>query len=371
MLFRSFTTEELRRRETEILEAADRIARLERELYERLLAEVAAEVPAIQETARALAELDGFTALAEVAAARGWCRPAVDDGGAIVIREGRHPVLEAALATGEVVPNDLEIDRSARQLLIITGPNMAGKSTYIRQAALLVLMAQMGSFVPAASARIGLVDRIFTRVGASDDIARGQSTFMVEMTETAYILNNLTARSLVVLDEVGRGTSTFDGLATAWAVAEHLHESRERPRTLFATHFHELTELAGAFARAVNLNVAVKEWGDQIAFLHRIVPGAAPKSYGIQVARLAGLPAEAVERAKEVLAVLEGREYGRGDDPILAAKRRRRKAIEQPSLFGAPPSPAVERLLEIDVDKLTPLEAQQELARLKKLAEKD
>ena len=367
-----FTTEELRQREAEILDAAAKIASLERELFEQLVAEVAAQAPAVQELARALAELDCFAALAEAAAAGGWCRPVVDEGGEIVIRDGRHPALEAALKSGEVVPNDLELDRSKRQLLVITGPNMAGKSTYIRQAALLVLMAQMGSYVPAAEARIGLVDRIFTRVGASDDISRGQSTFMVEMTETAFILNNLTARSLVILDEVGRGTSTFDGLATAWAVAEHLHESRERPRTLFATHFHELTELAGAFARAVNLNVAVKEWGDQIAFLHRIVPGAAPKSYGIHVARLAGLPQEAVERAKEVLAVLEGREYGRGDDPILAAKRRRRKSgLEQPSLFGAPPSPAVERLQEIDVEKLTPLEAQAELAKLKKLAEKD
>ncbi len=367
-----FVTEELKAREAEILEAAGKIAGLEREIFERLLTEVAAAAPAVQETARALAELDCFAALAEAAAAGGWCRPTVDDGDAIVIRDGRHPALETALKKGEVVPNDLEIDRSRRQLLVITGPNMAGKSTYIRQAALLVVMAQMGSFVPAAEARVGLVDRIFTRVGASDDIARGQSTFMVEMTETAFILNNLTPRSLVILDEVGRGTSTFDGLATAWAVAEYLHESRERPRTLFATHFHELTELSGAFTRAANLNVAVKEWGDQIAFLHRIVPGAAPKSYGIHVARLAGLPAEAVERAREVLAVLEGREYGRGDDPILAAKRRRRKsAVEQPSLFGAPPSPAVERLREIDVEKLTPLEAQAELARLRQLAERE
>jgi DNA mismatch repair protein MutS len=196
---------------------------------------------------------------------------------------------------------------------------------------------------------------------------------MVEMTETAYILNNLTARSLIVLDEVGRGTSTFDGLATAWAVAEHLHEHPARPRTLFATHFHELTELAGAFPRVVNLNVAVKEWGDQIAFLHRIVPGAAPKSYGIHVARLAGLPAEAVERAREVLAVLEGREYGRGDDPVLAAKRRRRRrgAEEQPTLFGPPPSEVVERLKALEVERLSPLEAQQELAKLRELAERE
>jgi len=366
-----FVTEELRRREAEILDAAEKIARLERGIFDGLLAEAAAGASQVQEMAGAAAELDCFAALAEAAASGGWCRPVVDDGDAIVIRDGRHPGLEAALRKGEVVPNDLELDRSARQLLVITGPNMAGKSTYIRQAALLVLMAQMGSFVPAAEARIGLVDRIFTRVGASDDISRGQSTFMVEMTETAFILNNLTRRSLVILDEVGRGTSTFDGLTTAWAVAEYLHESKERPRTLFATHFHELTELAGAFPRVANLNVAVKEWGDQIAFLHRIVPGAAPKSYGIHVARLAGLPAEAVERAREVLAVLEGREYGRGDDPIIAAKRRRRKsAVEQPSLFGAPPSPAVERLQEIDVEKLTPIEAQAELARLKQLAGK-
>jgi DNA mismatch repair protein MutS len=365
-----FTTEELRKREAEILAAEGEISELEKRIFAELLEEVVAAVPGVQETARALAELDCLASLAEVASQRGYVRPVVTEGEAIKIRDGRHPTLEAALPRGECVPNDIDLDRSRRQLLVITGPNMAGKSTYIRQAALLVIMAQMGSFVPAETAEIGVCDRIFTRVGASDDISRGQSTFMVEMTETAFILNNLTSRSLIVLDEVGRGTSTFDGLATAWAVAEYVHESRHRARTMFATHFHELTELSGAFPRVVNLNVAVKEWGDRITFVHRIVPGAAPKSYGIHVARLAGLPEEAVERAREVLDVLEGREYGAGDDPVIAAKRRRQKKdVEQPSLFGPPPDPAVERLREIDPEKLTPLEAQQELARLKELAE--
>jgi len=365
-----FSTEELRAREAEILEAEGEISELEKAVFAGLLEEVIAAVPEVQETARALAELDCLASLAEVAARRGYVRPVVTEGEVIKIREGRHPTLETALARGECVPNDIELDRSRKQLLVITGPNMAGKSTYIRQAALLVIMAQMGSFVPAESAEIGAVDRIFTRVGASDDIAGGRSTFMVEMTETAFILNNLTPRSLIILDEVGRGTSTFDGLATAWAVAEHLHEHEARPRTMFATHFHELTELAGAFPRVANLNVAVKEWGDRITFVHRIVPGAAPKSYGIHVAKLAGLPQEAVERAREVLNILEGREYGAGDDPVIAAKRRRRKSkVQQPTLFGPPPSPAVERLRALDPEGLTPLEAQQELARLKELAE--
>jgi len=364
-----FTTDELRAREAEILEAEGRISELEKRIFGELLEEVVAAVPGVQETARAIAELDCFAGLAEAASARGYVRPAITEGDGLRVRDGRHPTLEVALPRGECVPNDIELDRSKKQLLVITGPNMAGKSTYIRQAALLVIMAQMGSFVPAASAEIGICDRIFTRVGASDDISRGQSTFMVEMTETAFILNNLTPRSLIVLDEVGRGTSTFDGLATAWAVAEYLHESAARARTMFATHFHELTELSGAFPRVENLNVAVKEWGDRITFVHRIVRGAAPKSYGIHVARLAGLPEEAVERAREVLDVLEGREYGAGDDPVIAAKRRRRKSnVEQPTLFGPPPDPAVERLRQIDPETLTPLEAQQELANLKKLA---
>ena len=367
-----FTTDELAAREAEILEAEGKIAELEKTIFAGLLEEVIAAVPEVQETARALAELDCLASLAEVAARHGYVRPVVTEGEAIKIRDGRHPTLETALARGECVPNDIEVDRSRKQLLVITGPNMAGKSTYIRQAGLLVIMAQMGSFVPAESAEIGVADRIFTRVGASDDISRGQSTFMVEMTETAFILNNLTARSLIILDEVGRGTSTFDGLATAWAVAEYLHEHGARPRTMFATHFHELTELAGAFPRVVNLNVAVKEWGDRITFVHRIVPGAAPKSYGIHVAKLAGLPEEAVQRAREVLDVLEGREYGAGDDPVIAAKRRRRESkVQQPTLFGPPPSRTVERLLELDPEGLTPLEAQQELAKLKDMAERE
>jgi DNA mismatch repair protein MutS len=367
-----YSTEELAAHEVEILEAEGQISALEKSIYAQLLEEAVAAVADVQETARALAELDCLASLAEVASSRGYLRPTITDGDSLRIRDGRHPTLEVSLPRGETVPNDLELDRSQNQLMIITGPNMAGKSTYIRQVALLTIMAQMGSFLPADSAEIGICDRIFTRVGASDDISRGQSTFMVEMTETAFILNNLTDRSLIILDEVGRGTSTFDGLATAWAVAEYLHEHPTRPRTMFATHFHELTELAEAFPRTRNFNVAVKEWGNKITFVHRIVPGAAPKSYGIHVARLAGLPEEAVERAREVLDILEGREYGNGNDPVIAAKRRRRKKrIEQPTLFGPPPSPTLEHLRELKTESLTPLEAQQELARLQQLASKE
>jgi DNA mismatch repair protein MutS len=242
--------------------------------------------------------------------------------GRIEVVDGRHPVLEQTLIEERFVPNDALLDNSENQILIITGPNMAGKSTYIRQVALLVLMAQVGSFIPAARATISLVDRIFTRVGAADDLARGQSTFLVEMNETANILNNATAKSLIVLDEIGRGTSTFDGLSIAWAVAEHLHNV-VGAKTLFATHYHELTELAATLPRVKNYNVAVREWHDQVIFLHKILPGGTDKSYGIQVARLAGLPMEVVERAKEVLANLEEAELSGEGQPKLAQRKRK------------------------------------------------
>jgi DNA mismatch repair protein MutS len=289
-------------------------------------------MPALQETAAALAELDALGSFAEVARLHGYCRPRLDEGSEIFIRDGRHPVLDQAVGGEKFVPNDAALDGGENRLMIVTGPNMAGKSTYIRQVALIVLLAQTGAFVPAAEARVGLVDRIFTRVGASDDLARGRSTFMVEMTETANILNNATARSLVILDEIGRGTSTFDGLSIAWSVAEFLHDE-VGARTLFATHYHELTELALTREGVTNWNVAVREWNDQVIFLRKIVRGCADKSYGIQVARLAGLPAPVVERAKEILANLERSELNADGRPKLAetvrgaagAGRRRRK----------------------------------------------
>src|SRR6202044_2200607 len=254
--------------------------------------------------AGALAELDVLAAFAETARLYNYCRPEIGQDGVLEIREGRHPVLEQTLSEEKFVPNDAQLDHAGQQLMLITGPNMAGKSTYIRQVALITLLAHTGSFVPAAAARIGLVDRIFTRIGASDDLARGQSTFMVEMSETANILNNATSRALIILDEIGRGTSTFDGLSLAWSIVEHLHNT-VGAKTLFATHYHELTELAGRLPRLQNFNVAVREWHDQIVFLRKIVEGGTDKSYGIQVARLAGVPKEVLERAKQILSNLE------------------------------------------------------------------
>lgn len=306
-----FITPELKEMENKILGAEERATKLEYELFQRVREEAARHSAVIQETARALGTLDVLASFAEVARHKNYVRPQVDDEGLIEIIDGRHPVLEPIMQTdprhmgkGGFVPNDTRLDAEQNQIILITGPNMAGKSTYIRQVALIVLMAQVGSFVPAKSARIGLVDRIFTRVGASDDLTRGQSTFMVEMNETANILNNATEKSLIILDEIGRGTSTYDGISIAWAVAEYLHE-RIRAKTLFATHYHELTAMAQRFPRIKNFNVAVREWNEQIIFLRKIQPGGADKSYGIQVARLAGLPREVVDRAKEMLNQLE------------------------------------------------------------------
>jgi DNA mismatch repair protein MutS len=298
-----FITPELKEMEAKILGADERARNLEYELFQQLRDETLAELASIQRTAEAIAIVDVICSLAETARLFNYCRPVLNDSLRLAIRDGRHPVLDQNLVEEKFVPNDTTLDENIR-LAIVTGPNMAGKSTYIRQVALIVLMAQIGSFVPAASAEIGLVDRIFTRVGASDDLARGQSTFMVEMNETSNIVNNATERSLIILDEIGRGTSTFDGLSIAWSVAEFLHD-KIKARTLFATHYHELTKLAEERKSVCNLNVAVREWNEQIIFLRKIVPGGADKSYGIQVARLAGLPKEILDRAKEVLAHLE------------------------------------------------------------------
>jgi DNA mismatch repair protein MutS len=319
-----FVTPELKEMEAKILGADERACQLEYQLFQKLRDDTLRELRPIQQTAEAIAILDIICALAETARLFRYCRPQLNDTLRLTIKDGRHPVLDQNLVEEKFVPNDTSLDGENLRLAIVTGPNMAGKSTYIRQVALIVLMAQIGSFVPAESAEIGLVDRIFTRVGANDDLARGQSTFMVEMNETSNIINNATERSLVILDEIGRGTSTFDGLSIAWSVAEFLHD-KIKARTLFATHYHELTKLAEERTGVRNFNVAVREWNDQIIFLRKIVPGGADKSYGIQVARLAGLPKEILDRAKEILAHLE-RPNGVIESPAPAKSRRKKKS---------------------------------------------
>jgi DNA mismatch repair protein MutS len=315
-----FITPELKEMEGKILGADERTRNLEYELFQKLREETLRDLGPIQRTAEAIAVLDVICSLAETARLFNYCRPSLNDSLDLVIKDGRHPVLDQNLVEEKFVPNDTTLDGDNVRLAIVTGPNMAGKSTYIRQVALIVLMAQTGSFVPAASAEIGLVDRIFTRVGANDDLARGQSTFMVEMNETSNIVNNATERSLVILDEIGRGTSTFDGLSIAWSVAEFLHD-KIKARTLFATHYHELTKLAAERDGVCNFNVAVREWNEQIIFLRKIVPGGADKSYGIQVARLAGLPKEILDRAKEILAHLEN-----PNDAAASEKPKRKRS---------------------------------------------
>lgn len=331
-----YITPELKEYENKIMGAQEKSIALEYELFLELRETIIAQTAAIQQTASAIAQLDVLAALADRALALNYVRPAMNDTNALRIKDGRHPVIEALPGAERFVPNDALLDGGSNQLILITGPNMAGKSTYIRQVALLVVMAQAGSFIPADEAEIGVVDRVFTRVGASDDLARGRSTFMVEMQETANILNNATSRSLIVLDEIGRGTSTFDGISIAWAVAEFLHnDPRVKAKTLFATHYHELTDLALTLPGVKNYNVLVRESGDRIAFLRRIVPGAADKSYGIQVARLAGLPPEVISRAREILKNLEEGEFEETGQPKLA-KRYGRKGHDNPdqlSLF--------------------------------------
>jgi DNA mismatch repair protein MutS len=334
-----FITPALKEMEGKILGAEERSGKLEYEIFLKLRESVIGRLAEIQNTASALAELDVLANFSETARLFGHARPEVRDEGVLKIDEGRHPVLDQALVEERFVPNDTRLDPREEQLALITGPNMAGKSTYIRQVALLSLLAHTGAFVPAKSARVDLIDRIFTRIGASDDLARGQSTFMVEMCETANILHNATARSLIILDEIGRGTSTFDGLSLAWSIVEHLH-NQVGAKTLFATHYHELTELAGRLPRVRNYNVAVREWNDQIIFLRKIVQGGADKSYGIQVARLAGVPKPVIERAKEILSNLEEAELTPEGKPPAPRNRREREKLQklapapQLDLFG-------------------------------------
>ncbi|MCZ6653298.1 MAG: DNA mismatch repair protein MutS, partial [Planctomycetota bacterium] len=392
-----YITDELKTHETEVLSAKEKTNELEYRLFEQLKADAAAYAPKLLQTARAVGTLDMLAGFASLAAERGYVRPEICDDREIEIVDGRHPALEQALAQ-QFVPNDTHADEKDARLLIITGPNMSGKSTYIRQVALLTLLAQTGSFVPAASMRWGVVDRIFTRVGASDELTRGQSTFMVEMIETANILNNATPDSLVILDELGRGTSTYDGLSLAWAVCEHIAK-RINCRTLFATHYHELTELAGLLPGVKNYNVAVREWpaergeSEKIVFLHRIVEGGTDKSYGVHVARIAGVPAAVIERSRQVLHHLESG-LSRNSGVPLAARLPVPDETGVPRAAGLPvptggqapsgttgpapvPTPEAQlemfatqddhlrqALLDIDLDQTTPLDALQHLQRL-------
>ena len=365
-----FITPELKEYESKILGAEERSRAMEYEIFVTLRREVAEHSARIMAVAASLACLDVLCALSEVAALRGYVRPSVGMWDDIEIVEGRHPVVEY-LHSG-FVPNDINLGNAASQIIIVTGPNMAGKSTFIRQVAEIVILAQVGSFVPAKSARIGVVDRIFTRVGASDDLSRGVSTFLAEMNETALILNSATAKSLIILDEIGRGTSTFDGLSIAWAVVEYLHENpKVSAKTLFATHYHELTELERMLPRVRNLNVAVLERGDDVVFLRKVVPGAADKSYGIHVARLAGIPIEVVQRAKEVLSNLESDELTPSNLPRIGRGERapRAESRDQLSLFGDKAHPILKELRGLNMNELTPLEALNILAELRKKLE--
>jgi DNA mismatch repair protein MutS len=360
-----YITEPLKEYENEVLTAQERAKELEQELFGNIRRQARQFVPQLQAAADAVATLDVLAGLAQLAAERRYCRPEIVDGTVLDILEGRHPVLDQTLSE-KFVPNDTTFDEKGRRLMVITGPNMAGKSTYIRQVALLVLMAQIGSFVPARSMRWGLVDRIFARVGASDEISRGQSTFMVEMVETANILHNASRRSLVILDEIGRGTSTFDGLSLAWAITEYL-STQVGCRTLFATHYHELTELPDLLEGVKNLNVAVREYHDEVIFLHRIVAGGADKSYGVHVARLAGIPREVLTRAGEVLAELEQNFARQSHDSSLAAERTRDQG--QMLLFDTP-HPVVEQLRQANLGGLTPEQALELLKSLQKQAKR-
>jgi DNA mismatch repair protein MutS len=368
-----FITPALKAYEEKVLGADERILEREIELFEALRGRVAAHAPRIQDSARALATLDVLAALGDVAAVHDYTKPLMSDVGELHVNDGRHPVVER-MSAEPFVPNDLLLDATEHQLVILTGPNMGGKSTYLRQAALVCLMAQIGSFVPARQAKLPVVDRIFARVGASDNIARGYSTFMVEMRETARILHTATSRSLVVLDEIGRGTATFDGLSIAWAVAEYLASNpRVRPRTLFATHYHELTDLADALPGVANYHVVVREWHDDIVFLRKVEAGRSDRSYGIQVARLAGLPRDVVTRAREILSSLEQDELARGGRPTLSGAANARAQQQQLALFAAPAADdqVKRRLLSLEVDRMTPLEALNALAELQKDARED
>lgn len=362
-----FITPKLKEYEEKVLGAEERIYELEAEIFCRIRQQVAQSSKRVQKTAQALAQLDTLAALAELAAQSNYVRPAMNPDDTVQIVDGRHPVLERLACDKAFVANDILLDGEENQLLIITGPNMAGKSTYIRQVAQICLMAQMGSFIPAKSATLGIVDRIFSRVGAADNLVKGQSTFMVEMSETANIINNATRRSLIILDEIGRGTSTYDGLSIAWAVAEYIHDKNKiGAKTLFATHYHELTDLTLTLKGVKNYNIAVREWNDQIIFLYKVLEGGADRSYGIQVARLAGLPEEVIQRAKEILHNLEQQELNEAGKPKLSRsnKVKSEKPDKQMSLFITTQEMVIKELKGLDISGLTPLQALNKLAEL-------
>jgi len=365
-----YITPELKEYEAKVLSSEEEILKLELSLFAEVREKIASTYAEMKESSDALAILDVLCSLAEAAESSHFIRPQVDSGLTISIREGRHPVVEVALGRGAFVPNDCHLDPESQQILVLTGPNMAGKSTYMRQVALIVILAQVGSFVPASEARIGLVDRIFTRIGAADYLARGESTFMVEMKETAHILRHATARSLILLDEVGRGTSTFDGISIAWSVAEYLHDTPHRSRTLFATHYHELTDLALNNERVKNFNFAVKEWKGEVIFLRTLVEGAASRSYGIHVGHLAGLPPSVVQRAKEILKNLEGGELDEKGRPRLARGHREEEPAQM-ALFNAADRRLGEELKKLDISVLTPVEALNILHALVEEAKKE
>ena len=376
-----FITADLKEQESKVLGAQERSRNLEFKIFSQIRDEVVKHVQKLQYAAFSIAQLDVISTLADIALKNDYIKPEMHNGDQIDINGGRHPVLEQMLQGERFIPNDTLLDEHENQLLILTGPNMAGKSTYIRQVAILVLMSHIGSYIPAANASIGLVDRIFTRVGASDELSRGQSTFMVEMNETANILNNATSRSLIILDEIGRGTSTFDGISIAWAVAEYIHNNEHvRARTLFATHYHELTDLELTLSGVKNYNVAVREWNDQIVFLRKIVRGGTDKSYGIHVARLAGIPAPVIERAKDILNSLEEgtvpeQEISAGDNGSLRSSTARSSAKveimepKQMSLFnaGGREEAIVEELKKMPLNDMTPFEA---LVKMKELQDR-
>lgn len=368
-----YITQELKEYESTVLEAEDKKVELELQLFDQIRRQISMETERVQSTASLMAELDVLLSMAEVADRYNYVKPDINEGGRILITDGRHPVIERMNLEERFVPNDMKLDCEENQLIIITGPNMAGKSTIMRQVALIVLLAQMGSFVPAKEATIGLVDRIFTRAGALDNLAKGESTFMVEMKETASILRDATNRSLIILDEIGRGTSTFDGVSIAWAVAEYIHDQPELgAKTLFATHYHELTALAGTKNRVENYNIAVKEWNDRIIFLRKLIEGGTSRSYGIQVARLAGLPNEVIDRAKEILANLENGGLNEGGIAgVTPSKRRRdRKEGHQLSLFDQDRDRLREELRMLDISTMTPLDALNKLNELREKAER-
>lgn len=363
-----FITSKLKEYENLVLGAEERAVQLEYDLFVKIREEIASSIPRIQKAAQILAQLDVLASLAEVAATYNYCKPKVNEGDAIYIKEGRHPVVERVLEGEVFVPNDTYLDCNEHQMAIITGPNMAGKSTYMRQVALITLMAQMGSFVPAREAEIGIVDRIFTRVGAADDLATGQSTFMVEMNEVSNILHNATRNSLIILDEIGRGTSTYDGVSIAWAVAEYLLDPQKAgAKTLFATHYHQLNRLAELHTRVKNYRVAVKEKGDDIIFLRQIVPGGTDRSYGIQVARLAGLPQEVIRRAKEILHMIEAQdEVGTGlAQPAAGSERNKAGPVKQLEFFSnSEVQEVINEIKELDILSMTPLDAINKLYEL-------